>query len=492
MATGKALDGKPYAGNPHVRFDEGEVAPAATPRRGSLLYNITRMMAVATVVAASATFPMAARAATPITNTIDGVEWRFMLDTPDGTSGTAMLGINTSTSSTTGRGVDALRACPAATSVNAANIPWEFDYDGIHYSVTRVCQGAFYQCYNLTGIVTLPPAVTVLRNYAFQTCTGLTGLRGGDSVTSWGTYAFNGCNSMAGVYPDFSAATTFGACVFGNCPLTGTLKLGSSATSIPSTFINCFFSGAAIIPANVNTIGADDNVGSFANNPNLTAIWVKGKATAASQTYSTVYCAKFAASCTSLKMILMGQNTKGGRMTKTGSDAMLYGCTGVQVFVPANGYWNGIVAGGTNNKVWYYGPTKEFNLVVDDNFKSATFTTTTVDSFTNALAWASMFKEHLDLNPRISVTNTLDLTGVTITEQMVSGVTFDRLMFAAKTQVQLNAILGAFPATTPISIDPTGLTENMVIPNGYPNVHVKSVPGMTIKRTASGFMIIVM
>ena len=38
MTRGKALDGKPYAGNPHVRFDEGEVAPAATPRRGSLLY----------------------------------------------------------------------------------------------------------------------------------------------------------------------------------------------------------------------------------------------------------------------------------------------------------------------------------------------------------------------------------------------------------------------------------------------------------------------
>ena len=38
MTTRKALNGKPYAGNPHVRFDEGEVAPAATPRRGSLLY----------------------------------------------------------------------------------------------------------------------------------------------------------------------------------------------------------------------------------------------------------------------------------------------------------------------------------------------------------------------------------------------------------------------------------------------------------------------
>ena len=50
MATGKALDGKPYAGNLHVRFDEGEVAPAATPRRGSLLYKklncMTFMLAI--------------------------------------------------------------------------------------------------------------------------------------------------------------------------------------------------------------------------------------------------------------------------------------------------------------------------------------------------------------------------------------------------------------------------------------------------------------
>jgi len=37
--TNAALRGKPDAGNPHVRFDEGEVALAATPRRGSLLYS---------------------------------------------------------------------------------------------------------------------------------------------------------------------------------------------------------------------------------------------------------------------------------------------------------------------------------------------------------------------------------------------------------------------------------------------------------------------
>ena len=47
LATGKAFDGKPYAGNPHVRFDEGEVAPAATPRRGSLLYKAISLTFVA-------------------------------------------------------------------------------------------------------------------------------------------------------------------------------------------------------------------------------------------------------------------------------------------------------------------------------------------------------------------------------------------------------------------------------------------------------------
>ena len=36
MTTGKVLTGKLHVGNPHVRFDEGEGAPAATPRRGSL------------------------------------------------------------------------------------------------------------------------------------------------------------------------------------------------------------------------------------------------------------------------------------------------------------------------------------------------------------------------------------------------------------------------------------------------------------------------
>ena len=49
--TNAILRGKPDAGNPHVRFDEGEVA-SAKPRRGSLLYN--RRLAMLAAVAASA------------------------------------------------------------------------------------------------------------------------------------------------------------------------------------------------------------------------------------------------------------------------------------------------------------------------------------------------------------------------------------------------------------------------------------------------------
>ena len=60
MATGKALDGKPYAGNPHVRFDEGEVAPTAKPRRGSLLYKKTIL-----VLAAAAAVSAAAKTVVP-------------------------------------------------------------------------------------------------------------------------------------------------------------------------------------------------------------------------------------------------------------------------------------------------------------------------------------------------------------------------------------------------------------------------------------------
>ena len=44
VTKGEALSGKPYAGNPHVRFDEGKSAQAATSRRGALLYKFVKIL----------------------------------------------------------------------------------------------------------------------------------------------------------------------------------------------------------------------------------------------------------------------------------------------------------------------------------------------------------------------------------------------------------------------------------------------------------------
>ena len=449
--------------------------------------NMNKLITFA-AVAASAAIPMAANAAeTEISLVTNGVTWRVVIDS---SSRTATLGKD---GCTRAANADSYRACDVATSVTTDKIPWMFTYNDASYSITKIAAYAFYNVQGLTGILTIPDAVTVIGGNAFGEARGLTGLKGFGGVTELGNYVFQQSSNMVGEYPDLTRLTSIGESPFQNCSkMTGKLKLGESLSVIPQkAFAISRFSDTAVVPAGVTTMGQDDNYGVFEQNPNLTAIWVKGKPDAASQTYTTVYCARLAASCPSMKMVLMGKNTKGGRMTQAGGNAMLYGTTGVQVFVPANGYWNGLVAGGTNNKVWYYGPTGELDLEINHEWMQATITPTTVNALTNALAWVPAFKTHFNLDAHISVTNTIDLTDVTITEDMTSGVTFDRLVFSAKTQTQLDAILGAFPATTPISIDPTGLTENMTIPNDYPNVFVKTVPGVTIKRTVNGFMIIV-
>lgn len=438
-------------------------------------------------VAAGAAIPMAANADV-VSLVTNGVTWRVTIDS---SNGTATLGKD---GCTTYKNADSYRACDVDTVATTDKIPWTFTHEGVDYTVTNVAAYAFYQAQGITGVLTIPDAVTTIGRNAFSSATGLTGLKGFGGVTVLGNYAFGDCGNIESEYPDLSRLTSIGESPFKNCSkMTGKLRLGESLSVIPQlAFAYSQFSGTAVVPAGVTTIGDQTtNNGAFEQNPNLSAIWVKGKPDAASQTYTTVHCAKLAASCSSMKMILMGKNTKGGRITQTGSNAMLADDRAVQVFVPANGYWDGLKIGGTNNKVWYYGATNEFNLAIDTEWMQATITPTTVNALTNALAWVPAFKTHFNLDAHISVTNTIDLTDVTITDDMVSGVTFDRLMFSAKTQTQLDAILGKFPVTTPISIDPTGLTENMTIPNDYPNVFVKTVPGVTIRRTASGFMIIV-
>ena len=443
---------------------------------------------VAAAVAASA---MVANAAdTEVSITTNGVTWRISLH-DDGR--TATLGKDGCPGATS---ADSFRACPEGTETDAANIPWTFTYDGTSYTITAV---AAYACHSsdgkssLTGTLTIPSEVVSIGNNAFRRA-GASQLVWGGGVAVLGSSAFADMASLTGTFPDLTAVETLGESVFSNTGLTGTLRLGSEITTLEvNAFQDCNLTGAAIVPANVTTIKDHKTAGNgtFYNNPNLAAIWIKGAATGV----TTVGCRSFAGSCTSLKMILMGQNTKSSNLSSaTGTKAMLYQDSNVDMFVPANGYWDGLVTGGENNKVWYYGATNEFNLAIDDTKMTATFTPTTENAFTNIISWASTFKSAFDLDTVVAITNRIEMTeGVEITEAMLQNVTLEAppwyLTFAVKNQTQLNNVLAAVSADVPIIIDIEGAGKNQItVPNGR-KVAILAKSGWTFGKKLNGLII---
>ena len=62
-------------------------------------------------------------------------------------------------------------------------------------SVTSIGDSAFYRCSSLTSI-TIPSSVTSIGNFAFKDCSSLTSITIPSSVTSIGSYAFDGCSKL--------------------------------------------------------------------------------------------------------------------------------------------------------------------------------------------------------------------------------------------------------------------------------------------------------
>ena len=379
----------------------------------------------AAAIAAGVAIPMAAKADTVTTN---GVTWTYVTNN-DGTR-TITLGDGKAT------------AMPVGAEWEAAAIPGKFVIDGETYTVTRFADNAFNGCTGLKGDLRIPYSVTHGGNQCFRGCTGLTGIAswGGLVAFKQGNFLTH-CTNLKGPLPSFSQFTGLGSGSY-----TNTYAMFNECTSLQGVCIN------GDIKLNVE--------------------YMFRKAT-------------------SMKILLAGPNTlvtEGRDKGSTFND--VESCKAIVPSAGWAGWKTGGLNGGSNINVTYYGPDEEItSLSIDEIQRVVAMTPTTPGSLVKAMELAPLFKNHLDLDTRINVMNTLDLTGVTITPAMVSGVTFDRLMFSAKTQAQLNAILDAFPATTPISIDPTGLTEKITIPETYSNVHVKIVSGVTIRRTVDGFII---
>ena len=161
--TNAALRGKPDAGNPHVRFDEGEVASAATPRRGSLLYNMkrTKNVAMATMIGLSV---LGWRTASADTWTNEnGVVWRYTISNGAASVGGGSFRIPAIPRSTQGDIVipATLGGCP----------------------VTTIAQCAFQDCKSITSLE-IPDSVTTIKQSAFAYCVSLRRLRFGSGISA--------------------------------------------------------------------------------------------------------------------------------------------------------------------------------------------------------------------------------------------------------------------------------------------------------------------
>ena len=499
MTAKKALRGKPYAGNPHVRFDEGEVAPVATPSCGSLLYRkrAWRTVVSAMAIAASA---MAASAATMQYTDENNITWNFTIK--NSTSHTIAFGDGTNEE--TANGTSGSKMVPAET------IPWKFTKDGVEWTVVGIQKNGFkHDC--LSGALTFPDWGISIGDYAFLDCSNLTSVAFNSHITSIGQCAFGGygdndsrgCVNARVLDFDLSGCTSIGSRAF--VPLgravdvseqpTVTLKLYPSMTSIGArTFEASKFPMKVVVPRSVTSIGSK----AF-NNSRLNGILIPGPQVVSSgtQTYTTLYTDQtFCWSATVLAFF-------GPTVKSSGSNATMFNSVtaegrNVKIYAPYQ-YWNSITwqaESGSNPgtlSATLYGPGQAIDFAMDNGLTTLTATPTTEAALADIITYAPLIKEKFDMDTKICVTNALTSTGL-VTKQMLqtASVTFDSLTFAARTQTELDNVLDITPVDVPLVIDPAGATEELRLTTQVGRkIHVLLPEGGSYRIAHNGLMIIV-
>ena len=105
-------------------------------------------------------------------------------------------------------------------------------------SVTTIGNSAFDGCSSLTS-VTIPNSVTEIGYYAFKDCRSLTSITIPNSVTEIGWNAFNGCSSLTSVTIP-NSVTTIGGGAFEKCISLTSVTIPNSVTTIGSeAFSGC-------------------------------------------------------------------------------------------------------------------------------------------------------------------------------------------------------------------------------------------------------------
>ena len=174
-------------------------------------------------------------------------------------------------------------------------------------SVTSIGSSAFAGCDSLTS-VTIGNSVTSIGSSAFSGCSSLTSVTIGNSVTSIGNAAFDYCDSLTSVtIPD--SVTSIGDGAFAFCSSLTSVTIPDSVTSIGDyAFCGCKSLKSITIPDSVTSIGDY----AFCGCSSLTSVTIPDSVTSiGSRAFS---------GCTSLTSVRIGNS-----VTSIGSSAF-YGC----------------------------------------------------------------------------------------------------------------------------------------------------------------------
>ena len=231
----------------------------------------------------------------------------------------------------------------------------------------------------------------------------------------------------------------------------------------------------------------------FQNMGACVAIWWKGPETVASgtQPVSTVGGAtQLFRYDNKLTAVVLGPNVTYSYLN--GSYPFFKDTTcNVKFFIP-KARWTGASDTSITNsttkgscKIIRYGPGEDIDVSID-----GLFTVATAEQLDNVLSVANDLHTYCGMNPRISVTNAIEFTEGLITADRMKFATFNSLMFKVNTQAQLENILAAVPASVPLAIDPSGITENLTVLAAR-KIFVQLSETDAVRLKAKGFVIIV-
>lgn len=151
-------------------------------------------------------------------------------------------------------------------------IPESFISEGIKYKVTEICDFAFkvmdkYTMDSYITSVTIPNSVSRIGNGAFYDCYTLTSVTLSEGITNIGEEAFHNCGFETIHIPN--SVKTIGNGAFGSSQLT-TVEIPNSVTDIGWLFGDCIHLKSATLPDGITTIPA----GMFAGCDSLEAITI--------------------------------------------------------------------------------------------------------------------------------------------------------------------------------------------------------------------------